>query len=48
VTETLIRDAGYEPVYAGGLDGARGLEDFLGLAIAVAQARGPFFYRIYD
>jgi hypothetical protein len=48
VTETLIRDAGYEPVYAGGLDGARALEDFLGLAIAVARARGPFFYRIYE
>ncbi|HEX4521091.1 MAG TPA: hypothetical protein VH063_16030 [Gaiellaceae bacterium] len=48
VTETLVRDAGYEPVYAGGLDAARALEDFLGLGIAVARARGPFFYRIYD
>jgi hypothetical protein len=48
VAETLIRDAGYEPVHAGGLDSARALEDFLALGIAVAQARGPFFYRIYD
>jgi hypothetical protein len=30
VSEQLIRDAGYEPVYAGGLQNARALEDFLG------------------
>jgi predicted dinucleotide-binding enzyme len=30
VTEQLIRDAGYEPVSAGGLDQARALEDFVG------------------
>jgi predicted dinucleotide-binding enzyme len=46
VTEQLIRDAGYDPVYAGGLDMARTLEDHLGLLFAVNQAGlGPFFYR---
>ncbi len=29
VTEQLIRDAGYEPVNAGGLENARALEDFV-------------------
>lgn len=47
VTEQLIRDAGYDPVSAGGLDQARALEDFLGLIVAVSQAgTGQFFYRI--
>jgi predicted dinucleotide-binding enzyme len=46
VTEQLIRDAGYDPVYAGGLDAARMLEDHLALLFAVNQAGlGPFFYR---
>jgi 8-hydroxy-5-deazaflavin:NADPH oxidoreductase len=46
VTERLIRDAGYEPVYAGGLDRARMLEDHLELLFAVNQAGlGPFFVR---
>jgi 8-hydroxy-5-deazaflavin:NADPH oxidoreductase len=46
VTEQLIRDAGYDPVYAGGLDRARMLEDHLALLFAVNQAGlGPFFYR---
>jgi 8-hydroxy-5-deazaflavin:NADPH oxidoreductase len=46
VTEQLNRDAGYEPVYAGGLDNARLLEDHLELLFAVNQAGlGPFFYR---
>jgi len=46
VTEQLSRDAGYEPVYAGGLDKARLLEDHLELLFAVNQAGlGPFFYR---
>jgi len=45
-TEQLIRDAGYEPVNAGGLDRARLLEDHLALLFAVNQAGlGPFFYR---
>ena len=46
VTEQLIRDAGYDPVDAGGLDNARMLEDHLALLFAVNQAGlGPFFYR---
>ena len=46
VTEQLIRDAGYEPVSAGGLESARAVEDFLGVIFAVAQAgMGPSFYR---
>jgi 8-hydroxy-5-deazaflavin:NADPH oxidoreductase len=47
VTERLIRDAGYDPVYAGGLDKARLLEDHIALLFAVNQAGlGPFFYRV--
>lgn len=47
VTEQLIRDAGYDPVYAGGLDKARLLEDSLGLLFAINQAgMGAHFYRI--
>jgi predicted dinucleotide-binding enzyme len=46
VTEQLIRDAGYDPVNAGGLDRARMLEDHLELLFAVNQAGlGPFFVR---
>jgi predicted dinucleotide-binding enzyme len=45
VTETLIRDAGFEPVSAGGLENAAAVEDFLGVIFAVAQESGPFFYR---
>jgi predicted dinucleotide-binding enzyme len=46
VTERLIRDAGYDPVDAGGLDKARMLEDHLALLFAVNQAGlGPFFVR---
>jgi predicted dinucleotide-binding enzyme len=46
VTEQLIHDAGYEPVFAGGLEQARALEDHLGLMFAVMRAGlGPFFYR---
>jgi 8-hydroxy-5-deazaflavin:NADPH oxidoreductase len=46
VTEQLIRDAGFEPVSAGGLENARAVEDFLGVIFAVARQSGPFFYRI--
>jgi predicted dinucleotide-binding enzyme len=47
VTEQLIRDAGYDPVYVGGLDKARLLEDHLQLMVAIVQSGlGPFFYRI--
>jgi 8-hydroxy-5-deazaflavin:NADPH oxidoreductase len=45
VTERLIRDAGYEPVSAGGLENARAVEDFLGVLFAVAGQSGQFFYR---
>jgi 8-hydroxy-5-deazaflavin:NADPH oxidoreductase len=46
VTERLIRDAGYEPVNAGGLDKARLLEEHLELLFAINQAGlGPFFVR---
>ncbi len=46
VTEQLNRDAGYDPVDAGGLENARLLEDQLALLFAVNQAGlGPFFYR---
>jgi 8-hydroxy-5-deazaflavin:NADPH oxidoreductase len=46
VTEQLIRDAGYEPAYAGGLDASRAVEDFLGIMFALFQACGsPVFYR---
>jgi 8-hydroxy-5-deazaflavin:NADPH oxidoreductase len=49
ITEQLSRDAGYEPVYAGGLDAARALEDHLALMFAVNRAGlGPFFYRIWS
>jgi predicted dinucleotide-binding enzyme len=46
VTERLIRDAGYEPTSAGGLESARMLEDSLRLLGAVMQAGGSrVFYR---
>jgi predicted dinucleotide-binding enzyme len=46
VTEELTRDAGYDPIYAGGLEQARALEEMLGVLFAVNQGGlGPFFYR---
>jgi len=49
VVEQLIRDAGYEPVNAGGLDQARALEEHLALMFAVSQAGlGPFYYRMWS
>ena len=46
VTEQLIRDAGYDPVYVGGLDMARALEDHLPLMFAINRSGlGAFFYR---
>jgi 8-hydroxy-5-deazaflavin:NADPH oxidoreductase len=46
VAEQLIRDAGYDPVFVGGLDKARALEEHLGLMFSISQAGlGPFFYR---
>jgi 8-hydroxy-5-deazaflavin:NADPH oxidoreductase len=47
VTEQLIRDAGFDPVYVGGLEQARALEDHMSLVGAIAQGGiGRFFYRI--
>jgi predicted dinucleotide-binding enzyme len=46
VTEQLIRDAGYDPLYVGGLEHARALEDHLALWFsAVAAGLGQSFYR---
>lgn len=45
--ERLNHDAGYEPTYAGGLDNAGALEDFIGLVFAINRGGlGPFFYRM--
>ena len=47
VVEQLIRDAGYEPIYAGGLENAAMQESVVGLIFAVTQGGlGPFFYRM--
>ena len=47
VVEQLNRDAGYEPVYAGGLENAAAQEKFIALVFAVVQnGTGQFFYRI--
>jgi 8-hydroxy-5-deazaflavin:NADPH oxidoreductase len=46
VVENLIRDAGYEPVYAGGLDNAAAQEAAIKLFFGINQSGlGPFFYR---
>jgi predicted dinucleotide-binding enzyme len=47
VVEQLTRDAGYEPVYAGGLENARAQEDVLQLIVAIRQGfDAPFLYRM--
>jgi predicted dinucleotide-binding enzyme len=46
VVEQLNRDAGYEPVYAGGLENAKIQEGGIGLIFAISQASGPFVYRM--
>jgi len=47
VVEQLNRDAGYEPVYAGGLENAAAQENALPFWFAINQAGlGPFFYRM--
>jgi predicted dinucleotide-binding enzyme len=47
VTEQLNRDAGYEPVSAGGLENASHQEAFASLTFGIIQAgMGQFFYRI--
>jgi 8-hydroxy-5-deazaflavin:NADPH oxidoreductase len=46
VAEQLIRDAGFDPVFIGGLENARLLEDHLALTGAINQGGlGRFFYR---
>lgn len=46
-TAQLIRDAGYEPVDAGGLENAQALEDMVRkLWFSAAGSIGQFFYRI--
>ncbi len=44
VTEQLIRDAGYDPIYAGDLGNAQAQEQLIKLVFAIAQS-GPVFYR---
>jgi predicted dinucleotide-binding enzyme len=47
VVEQLKRDAGYEPVYAGGLENAAAQESFLQLVFEITRAGlGLFFYRM--
>ena len=47
VVEQLNRDAGYEPVRAGGLENAALQEAFIGLVFAINQSGlGPFVYRM--
>jgi 8-hydroxy-5-deazaflavin:NADPH oxidoreductase len=46
IVEQLIRDAGYEPVYAGGIENAKTMEDGIKLLFAIAQASGFFMYRM--
>jgi 8-hydroxy-5-deazaflavin:NADPH oxidoreductase len=46
VSEQLIRDAGFDPVFIGGLENARLLEDYLALSGAINRGGlGRFFYR---
>jgi 8-hydroxy-5-deazaflavin:NADPH oxidoreductase len=45
--EQLIRDAGYEPIYAGGIENASSKESLLQLVFAINQGGlGAFFYRM--
>jgi predicted dinucleotide-binding enzyme len=44
--EQLNRDAGYEPVYMGGMDKTSVQERGIALILAVSQASGPYFYRM--
>ncbi len=47
VAEQLIRDAGYDPIYAGGIENAGPQEQFLKLMFAINRGGlGPFFYRM--
>lgn len=46
VAEQLIRDAGYDPVFLGGLEAAHLVEDYLLIGMAVGSQEGPYFYRM--
>jgi predicted dinucleotide-binding enzyme len=47
VVEQLNHDAGYDPIYAGGIENAGLQEQFLTLMFAVNRGGlGPFFYRM--
>jgi predicted dinucleotide-binding enzyme len=47
VVEQLNRDAGYDPIYAGGLENASEQEAFVRLAFGIVQGGlGPFVYRM--
>jgi 8-hydroxy-5-deazaflavin:NADPH oxidoreductase len=46
VVEQLIRDAGYDPMYAGGMEKTAVQEQGIGLIFAISQASGPYFYRM--
>jgi 8-hydroxy-5-deazaflavin:NADPH oxidoreductase len=47
VVERLNRDAGYDPIYAGGLESAAAMESALQFLFAIVQGgMGPFFYRM--
>jgi predicted dinucleotide-binding enzyme len=48
VVEQLIRDAGYDPVHAGGLDKAAAQEAAIGLWLALSQGNGRFVYRMAE
>jgi 8-hydroxy-5-deazaflavin:NADPH oxidoreductase len=43
VAEQLIRDAGYDPFYAGPLENAAAQEAAIGVFFGMAQANGQFF-----
>jgi predicted dinucleotide-binding enzyme len=47
ITEQLIRAAGYDPIYVGGIEQARALEDYFMQVFfpTVKAGMGPFFYR---
>jgi predicted dinucleotide-binding enzyme len=46
VAEQLIRDAGYDPISAGGIEQARLLEDSIGIFSAIRKAGlGTYFHR---
>ena len=48
VVEQLIRDAGYDPAYAGPLENAAAQETAIGLFFGLSQATGRFFYRFAE